>query len=324
LQKSIGVIMPIIFAYSFVEIFFLLGYDWAKNALIEITPFLHTIGENFDWWPPLLWLGRVRSIFPEPSQFAMYGNFVMPFLWMDILNGSRKKYNLCMIFFLAVLLYLGNSKTAIGLLVGEFFLLALYVAVKHNLELLKKYMGILVILLIAFGSSTLIINNYNSRPFNLDFNEKIEVNNDITNSMKMYAKDNFIGITDGNSGSNSTRFAIIKSDMRIGLDHWLLGVGLNLKTAYTYDYLTHNEKCIGEIQHCRKVQEKYGVLKSGYPSVCEFSRRFAETGIVGLLTYIFPFFACLWLWWHNKNKYVADMSNCNIIICCMIALITVL
>jgi len=321
LQKSIRIIMPIILTYSFVEIFYLLGYDWAKNVLVKITPFLHTIGENFDWWPPLLCPGRVRSIFPEPSQFAMYGNFLMPFLWMDIINGARKKYNLCMIFLLAVLLYLGSSKTAIGLLVVEFFLLTLYVVVKHNIELFKKYMGILVILLIAFGSSTLIINNYNSRPFNLDFNEKVEVNNDITNSMKMYAKDNFIGITDGNSGSNSTRFAIIKSDMRIVLDHWLLGVGLNLKTAYTYDYFTDSEKCIGEIQHCRKVQEKYGVLKSGYPGVSEFSQRFAETGIVGLLTYVFPLFACLWLCWHNKNKYVADMSNCNILICCIIALI---
>jgi len=323
LQKSIRIIMPIILTYSFVEIFYLLGYDWAKNVLVKITPFLHTIGENFDWWPPLLWVGRVRSIFPEPSQFAMYGNFVLPFLWMDILNGNRVKYNLGTMLLLAVLMYLSSSKTAIGLLIGEFFLLFLYVAVKHKRELFKKCMVILATLLLAFGLSTLIINNYNSKSFILDFNEKVEVNHDdnITDSMKIYVKDNFIGITDGNSGSNSTRFAIIKSDMRIGLEHWLLGVGLNLKSAYTYDYLTNSEKRNSEIELWKKTQDKYGVLKSGYPSVCEFSRRFAETGVAGLLIYSFPVFTLLWLGWRNRKNYSVNIITTNMVICSLIALI---
>ena len=77
---------------------------------------------------------------------------------------------------LAVLMYLSSSKTAIGLLIGEFFLLFLYVAVKHKRELFKKCMVILATLLLAFGLSTLIINNYNSKSFILDFNEKVEVN----------------------------------------------------------------------------------------------------------------------------------------------------
>ena len=184
-------------------------------------------------------------------------------------------------------------------------------------------MAILATLLLAFGPSTLIINNYNSKPFILDFSEKVEVNHDdtITNSMKIYVKDNFIGITDGNSGSNSTRFAIIKSDMRIGFEHWLLGVGLNLKYAFTYDYLTHNEKCNGEIQQCRTVQQKYGVLKSSYPSVCEFSQRFAETGVVGLLIYIFPIFTLLWLGWRNRKNYFVNTITTNMVICSLIALI---
>ena len=321
LQKSIHIIMPIILVYSFVEIFYLLGYDWAKYSLIEINPFLHAIRENFDWWPPLLWPDRVRSIFPEPSQFGMYGTFIMPFLWAEILNANRKKYNICMTFFLAVLMYLSASKTAAGLLIGEFFLLLLYVGVKHKLELFKRCMGLLFILVLAFGLSTLIISNYNSKPFKLDFNKNFAANYNISDLMKIYAENNIVGIVDSSSGSNGARFAIIKSDMRIGFDHWLIGVGLNLKSAYTYDYLTPKEKLNGEIKLWKETQQKYGVLKSGYPSICEFSRRFAETGIVGLLTYSFPLFALLGLWWRNKNKYAADMNNCNSIICCLIALI---
>lgn len=319
LQKSIHIIMPIIFTYSFVEIFYLLGHDWAKHFLIYINPFLHTIGENFAWWPPLLLVGRVRSIFPEPSQFAMYGNFVMPFLWADVLNANRKKYNMALIFFLAVLMYLANSKTAAGLLLGEFFLLLLYVVLKHKLELFKRYVGILVILVFSFGLGAVIIGNYNSNSYNLACNKKFAVN--ISDFMKNYADDNITGVADVTSGSNGIRFAIIKSDMRIGVEHKLLGVGLNLKDAYTYDYFTSDERDNDEIKHCRELQIKYGVLKSAYPSVCEFSRRFAETGIVGLLIYIFPLFACLWLLWHNRYKYAADINKCNIVICGHIALI---
>ena len=316
IQKSLYVLMPVIFIYSFFEIYYFWGYDWAANILMTINPYLHSIKENFQWWPPLLWADRVRSIFPEPSQFGMYAAFAMPLVWAGILNGNHTKVNVIITMMLAVLVYLSVSKTSTGLLLVELFLLLVYIVTKKDLKLFKKWIGILVVLGIAFGCSAQITANYSS---NIEETSSSTYGENIHKYTQIYLHKNVTGIKNESSGSNEARFAIIDSDLRIGMDHWPLGVGLNLKPAYTADYLTEQEKNDKEVQMWGDLQKKYGILKEGYPSICEFSRCFAETGILGLLAYIFPMIALLYFGCKKIRR--EDAKRANLIVCFIVACI---
>lgn len=138
IRNSIYFISTIIILYSFIELFFLFGYDWAKNILINVNPILHEIKANFEWWPPLLWDGRMRSIFPEPSQFGMYTAFIIPFLWSNILNNNHKILNLILVCIITLFVFLTQAKTAVLLLLGEMLLLTIYVLYRRK-YLVKGY-----------------------------------------------------------------------------------------------------------------------------------------------------------------------------------------
>lgn len=326
IRNSIYFISTIIILYSFIELFFLFGYDWAKNILINVNPILHEIKANFEWWPPLLWDGRMRSIFPEPSQFGMYTAFIIPFLWSNILNNNHKILNLILVCIITLFVFLTQAKTAVLLLLGEMLLLTIYVLYRRK-YLVKGYLKILVAVICAFGLSIWCINNYNSKPFtflnmNTNANTDTNVNNtDAGKVINQYVEKNINGVIDPNSGSNNARFAIMKSDIRIWQDHIFLGVGSGLKSAYTTDYLTVDELKNGELLNCKSLQEKNGILKSGYPGVNEFSMRLAQSGIVGFVMYVFPFLFLIYKFYKNRKNYNLDFKENNNVICMLIALI---
>ncbi len=359
IRNSIYFISIIIILYSFIELFFLFGYDWAKNFLINFNPYLHEIKANFEWWPPLLWNGRMRSIFPEPSQFGMYTAFMIPFLWANILNKNHKMLNLVLVCIITLFVFLTQAKTAVLLLFGEMFLLTIYVLYKRK-YLVKSYMQILVVVVCAFGLSIWCINNYNTKPFaflttntvNIIVNQKeakpknnqqtVKQNKQANNSniekntpqinmqnktqnnnilIKKYVENNISGVVIPNSGSNNARFAIMKSDLRIWQDNILLGVGNGLKSVYTTKYLTEKELQNRELANCKNLQDKEGVLKTGYPGVNEFSSRLAQNGIIGFILYIFPFFFLVHKFHHNRNNYKFDFKENNNVICMLIALV---
>lgn len=139
--------------------------------------------------------------------------------------------------------------------------------------------------------------------------------------IESYIDQNVIGVVNPNSGSNGARFAIMKSDIRIWQDHILLGVGNGLKSAYTEEYLNDNERKNAEIKLWGNLQSKYGVLKSGYPSINEFSKRLAENGILGFVCYIFPLLFLIYKFYKNRKNYNLDFKENNNVICMLIALI---
>ena len=56
--------------YSIVELFFLSGFDFAKNILSSINPMIHPIAVDHGWWPPLLWEGQLRSMFQSHPEWG--------------------------------------------------------------------------------------------------------------------------------------------------------------------------------------------------------------------------------------------------------------
>jgi hypothetical protein len=328
LQKSIYIIVCIIAVYSFFELFYFFGYTWAKNVLVNVNPLLHAIKENFGWWPPLLWDSpRIRSIFPEPSQFGMYAAFFMPFIWIDILNKKRPYVKMGMAGIMSVLMFLSLSKTSTALLLLEVGLLILFLFIRQKKSLIQPCVSILIIIIVSFGINIVCLSNYGNRPFDR-ITDVFSVNNgeDIPFSYKegitgQYVQNNIEGITNEKEGSNGTRFAIIKNDIRVGKDNFIFGVGSNLKGAYTTNYFTDDESVIPEIHNCKNLQHTQGILKTGYPNVSEYSQRFAENGIIGLLIYILPIFILSFVTWRNRKKYSYTDEEINMLACTFISLI---
>lgn len=321
LQKSIYIIVCIMVVYSFFELFYFFGYTWAKSVLVNVNPLLHAIKENFGWWPPLLWDSpRVRSIFPEPSQFGMYAAFIVPFIWENILNKRNTYFSLFVAYMVTFLMFLSLSKTANGLLLGELGLLAVYILFRHDMDLFKRYIMIIVIVGLSFGVSLWCISNYYMQPFNVNFfvNQEKE---DAMSTAQQYVDKNLNGIVDESSGSNGARFAIINSDVRIWKDHFFLGVGNGLKSAYTEDYLTDKEQHVPEVIMWGHLQAQEGILKSGYPSISEFSKRMAENGIIGLLLYVFPLIYLFFIFIKKKKYCQFIRHDLNILVCILISLI---
>ena len=280
LKKSIVVSLIIIFLYSSIEIFYLSGNKLAENILINITPYFHYVEEYGTWWPPLLWRGQLRSIFEEPSYFGMYATFIMPMLWYKIINLKKNNIILfcCVMVMFCFCLFLTKARTAVCLFLGEMFLLTIIVLYFKNINLYKKYAMIILCSVIAFiGANIFISNIMNSN------------NNDIVNlEVNEYISNNITSIASTEQRSNNTRYSIMIADLKLGLDYPILGVGYNLRSAYIPNYLPEMSRNNKEVNTWINEQHNLGVLKKSIPKLGEYTSRFSETGILGLIIFLIP------------------------------------
>lgn len=152
--------------------------------------------------------------------------------------------------------------------------------------MLKKYCLILICAVVAFGFSTIALTYMPGSP------EKAEIisskNNLNQDAMKQYFDDNLGSLASSSKRSNRARYSVLAADLGIGKDHLLLGVGRSLRNAYIPQYLPDNAFQSDEIMMWINNQKTKGIMKSGFPALGEYSSRFAETGILGLIIYLFP------------------------------------
>ena len=279
LLKAMFCSIIVIFLYSFVELFYLLGSDIATNILINITPFIHGINNNNTWWPPLLWKGQLRSIFAEPSYFGMYAAFAMPFLWYKFVvvkNNKRKLIYALIITVFSFLLFLTKARTAVALFSGEVCILLVYMIYLRNKAFIKNVLLICSCAVIAFTSANIFIPNMANTKNNAEI------------SIEGYLEDNLGSLASTEKRSNTARYSIMLANLNIGMDYPLLGVGLNLNDAYIPEYLPEMSENNREVNMWINDQNEKGVLKSGFPSLGEYTSRFAETGIIGLIVFFLP------------------------------------
>ncbi len=273
-EKAINCITVIIILYSTFEIAYFFSVSLAKDVLLFTNPILHAISENWGWWPPLLWPEfRVRSVFPEPSQFGMYGAAIIPFLWARMIYGKQIIKNFTFGTILMILLFLSVSKTSTWLLLGEIALFGCLIAFTKRWIAVKRFLLVLLCLGIAFFTSSWCISEYPSVA-NKQIHTKVS--------------ESISEVVNERSGSNAARFAIIKSDLRIWQDHWLVGVGSGMKAAYVPVYLTKEEASVPEVKMWVGLQNQNGVLKTPIGCISEYTNRLAETGILGIIIYLLP------------------------------------
>jgi hypothetical protein len=300
-----AVIGPIcvLLLYCCIEIPHLANVEWATQILMIINPFIHIIKENNTWWPPLLWNGhQLRSIFAEPSYFGIYSAFAMPFLWYSLYISSRKKtigwYSLIIVSF-SFCLFLTKSRTAVALLFGELFFLAVYTIYLRYKVSTIRFCFVVSCIGIAFFSANYFISHVETI-----YHEKNSV-------IGAYLEDNVASLASENKRSNQARYSIIKTNFYIGLDHPLLGVGSSLRSAYVKDYLPDDGKNNEEIQMWLNNQQEQGILKFGIPNLSEYTKRFAETGVLGILMFlIMPFILAILLLKNIIKKRSSYLQVC--------------
>ncbi len=283
IKKAVVCSISLLLVYCFIEVPALANQDWATHILVTINPFLHTIKNNGAWWPPLLWTGQqLRSVFAEPSYFGIYAAFAMPWLWEYSFNETCTRRTVLLYVIITAFsfcLFLTKARTALALFCGECVLLCLAVAWLRY----KKYFYRLLILAgcigIAFGGAIIFLSVNNQSNNNNN-------NNTGQNDVQAYMSDNLGSLASENKRSNQARYTTMKTNLRIGLDHPLLGVGTSLRNAYFSDYLPEDGRYNDEIQIWLIKQRELGILKFPIPGLSEYTKRFAETGIIGLLAYL--------------------------------------
>ena len=133
----------------------------------------------------------------------------------------------------------------------------------------------------------------------------VEETETINKAMSDYVDSNMESLANPDKRSNRARYSIMEADLKIGLDHPVLGVGMGLRNCYIPDYLSEKGKQNGEVKMWISFREKLGIMRSGFPKLGEYTSRFGETGILGLTIFLFP---PLFLLWNLAKKIKADES----------------
>jgi len=112
----IGIVICLI--YSSVELFYLLGSGMAEAILKHVNYLFYAPGTVHGWWPPLLFPGRMRSVFAEPSYLALYLAAALPVFVIGFWT-NRKKYWLAGMAVLCFMLFATQSKTALAIFIVQ-------------------------------------------------------------------------------------------------------------------------------------------------------------------------------------------------------------
>ena len=110
----------------------------------------------------------------------------------------------------------------------------------------------------------------------------------INDSIENYLDDNIGSLASTEQRSNNSRYSIMIADLKIGLEYPVLGVGIGLRDAYIPEHLPEMSEGNKEISRWIENQQERGILKSGFPKLGEYTSRFAETGILGLIAFLIP------------------------------------
>ena len=334
LLKGIFCSLGIIFLYEFIELPYLMGNQMAARILTTINPYIHQIGQlnnsyigntnaavqAYAWWPPLLWKHQVRSVFPEPSFFGMYCAFAVPwlwFVWFQIKKGALLSLKgLAMAWamtYLYFLLFATQARTAIILFIGELFLLLTYGIYKKNKGDLIKIIAILLLATMAFSGSLIFIQIEKDRSLILNGTidgSCIEENDSeslFSKAGKSYISDNIASAVGKDKRSNRARFSLMEAELKVWMDHPVLGVGKGLKAAYIPDKLPSDTTKSSEVKMWLDRLHANGALKASFPDVSEYTSRLCEIGLLGCLLYYFPavylaYFFLLFLRRSRDNK----------------------
>lgn len=282
LCKATKCIVPVLIGYGIVEIFSLSGVMWCKELLGFITPYI--IECHNDAWPPLFWYSKqIRLLFAEPSFIGNYLAILLPvMLYMYFTNKENIYISLFSIFGIFILVFVSKARTATAMAFGVVGLYLIILLLVYKCIYLKKGIVLVCVILCSFVLSLKVIDFINNQG-----SQKATALSGVT--MEQYVEDNVSSVVSTNKRSNGARIARLKSNLRVGMEHPILGVGRGLITPYAIEKFTEEEKDNWEVKRWLEIVNNEGLLKHKIGAMNEYVERFAETGILGLLLFLYPF-----------------------------------
>lgn len=231
----------------------------------------------------------------------------------------------CLTFFL----FLTKARTAVLLHAGELLVLAgLLLSFYRNKKTLVHYSALLTITAGAFFAGNLFIMEYqaiapmppvkteapvpkakgnavpkkdvkaneakgkDAKPADAkpkDVKAKDTKSKDVGENINRYVQSNAWSLANPDARSNRARYSVMEADLKVGLDHPVLGVGKGLRSSYIPDYFLEKALQNAEVKMWLRFREKLGIMRSGIPPLGEYTGRFAETGAIGLCLFLAPF-----------------------------------
>lgn len=288
LQKATRYMLYLMIIYSCVELMYLAGNVHAAAILSLVNPALHPIAIDHDWWPPLLWEGQLRSVFSEPSRVGNFSALVLPLLWCSILskNECTKKIVILATIF-SFMVFMTKARTSVAMFIGLLVLLFLLLLWLQNRIYFKRFIIIFFTAIIGFFCSWGYINYFLVSP-------QVKIGQE--KGIDTYFHDNLASLASSHERSNGARYALIKSNIKTGLEHPFFGVGQGLGSAYIVANFDDTDMNDREVQKWVDDYYQKGPLKYELNGMNEYVSRFSSTGIIGLLIFIVPYiFAIVYL-----------------------------
>lgn len=155
--------------YSIVEYIHLFGGLWASIILTKINPLFYDVASSHNWWPPLFYGNRVRSLFAEPAYLSTYLSIAIPVsIYYAMVKKSSNWLWKLLPAILIIMILTTNSKTGIGILCAEFILaILLLLSQFRNLiskiylvKILRNGIWILFAVIIGLGCNSILRDRY--------------------------------------------------------------------------------------------------------------------------------------------------------------------
>lgn len=155
--------------YSIVEYVHLFGGIWASIILTKINPLFYDVASSHNWWPPLFYGNRVRSLFAEPAYLSTYLSIAIPvsIYYAMVKKTSNWLWKLLPVI-LIIMMLTTNSKTAIGILIAECALVSLLLLIQFRKltsktyfkKVIKNGIWILCAVIIGLGCNSVLRDRY--------------------------------------------------------------------------------------------------------------------------------------------------------------------
>lgn len=259
--------------YSLIEISYMLfNAGWASSLLESIDPIFHS-GQ----WSSVS-IGRLRSVSGEPSWFAMYMAFALPWLMSYIFTEKHKKWLFfCLNTYAFFMVFLTYSRTAYVITLAEVIGLVIATRVFEKWQI-RKYSFIIAIGLIMATISYMIV-------IELAYERLTEI---VASLITPESKTTYYS-------SNVARFGSQAAAWKMAFHQPIFGMGLGQYGFHMSDYISSDAIISSEIRIWLS-----SLIGTPWPPVHSlYARIAAETGYIGLGLWVFMWLTLLRSIWQR-------------------------
>lgn len=290
--KGTGFGIVLFVLYACMDVFYLAGNSWAKEALEILNPYIHYIDTLSGWWPPLLWEGQLRSLFLEPSHVGNFVAVALPAIFFKIVTSHKGYKYYVTLFLISFFVYLSQSRTAYFMYLFSLFIWWGMVFVARINNTIKAALISCAVIIISIFCGSFFIHDIQSSTnhsnLKIDNSFNIQVNGDIKNDLTNDISNNLGSLKNEKSRSNAARYALIKSSWRGFKNHYVMGVGYGLSTNHIVEQFTSDERNVWEVKNWIYSLQKDGITKVSLNSLTEYVTKLEETGVIGLVIFFIP------------------------------------